>query len=63
MRKQHITLRQADKSFLEKLLKKGSLKAITYQRATALLELNSGKTIYQVSQFALLIFRQFRTAA
>jgi putative transposase len=50
MRKQHITLTQADKQFLHHLLRKGSLKAITYKRATALLELHRGKTLTEVSQ-------------
>jgi putative transposase len=49
MRKQHIELPQADKRFLQQLLKKGSLKAIVFKRATALLELDSGKTLRQVS--------------
>ena len=50
MRKQHIELRQADKRFLQQLLKKGSLKAIIFKRATALLQLDSGETLRQVSQ-------------
>ena len=50
MRKQHITLTQADRQFLQHLLKKGSLKAITYKRATALLELDRGKTMVAVAQ-------------
>jgi putative transposase len=50
MRKQHIELRQADKRFLQQLLKKGSLKAIVFKRATALLQLDSGETLRQVWQ-------------
>ena len=50
MRKQHIELRLADKCFLQQLLKKGSLKAIVFKRATALLQLDSGNTLRQVSQ-------------
>jgi putative transposase len=49
MRKQHIELRQADKHFLQQLLKKGSLKAIVFKRANALLQLDSGITLRQVS--------------
>jgi len=49
MRKQHIELRQADKRFLKQLLKKGSLRAIVFKRATALLQLDSGNTLRQVS--------------
>lgn len=50
MRKQHLTLSQADRKFLLDLLKKGSLKAKTYKRATALLELDRGRTLSDVSQ-------------
>lgn len=50
MRKQHLTLTKADRTFLQNLLKKGSLKARTYQRATALLELDRGQTMTAVSQ-------------
>ena len=50
MRKQHLTLSPADHAFLRSLLKKGSLKAITYKRATAVLELDRGKTMTEVAQ-------------
>ena len=50
MRKQHLTLTKADRTFLQNLLKKGALKARTYQRATALLELDRGQTMTAVSQ-------------
>ena len=50
MRKQHLTLTRADRAFLQNLLKKGALKARTYQRATALLELDRGQTLTAVSQ-------------
>ena len=50
MRKQHITLTQAHKQFLQNLLKKGSLKALVFKRATALLQLDRGHTLLHVSQ-------------
>jgi transposase len=50
MRKQHLTLTKSDRAFLLDLLKKGSLKAKTYKRATALLELDRGKTMTDVAQ-------------
>jgi transposase len=50
MRKQHLTLTKADRTFLQNLIKKGRLKARTYQRATALLELDRGQTIIAVSR-------------
>ena len=49
MRKQHLTLTKSDHAFLLDLLKKGSLKAKTYKRATALLELDRGKTMTDVA--------------
>mgnify|MGYP000853327257 CR=1 FL=1 len=45
MKKQHLTLTDDDRSTLETLLSKGSLSARTFKRATALLELDRGKTL------------------
>lgn len=50
MKKQHVELSQSDEAQLEKILSKGSLKVRTYKRATALLELNRGKTFGTVAQ-------------
>lgn len=44
MEKHHIKLSETDKHTLEGILSKGSLSAIKYKRATALLELDRGKT-------------------
>ncbi len=49
MKKQHITLTTADRDQLEALLAKGSLPAKTFKRATALLELDRGKTFTAVA--------------
>ena len=49
MKKQHLTLTQDDRSALETLLSKGSLSARTFKRATALLELDRGKTLAAVA--------------
>ena len=49
MKKQHITLSNSDRSALETLLSKGSLAAKTFKRATALLELDRGKTLQAVA--------------
>jgi putative transposase len=40
----------ADQTHLQKLLSKGSLSAKTFKRATALLELNRGKSVSEVAQ-------------
>ena len=49
MKKQHLTLTDDDRHDLETLLSKGNLKALTFKRATALLELDRGKTLVDVA--------------
>src|SRR5918911_878832 len=49
MLKHHITLTEADRASLEQLLAKGTLAAKTFKRATALLELDRGKTLTAVA--------------
>src|SRR5919112_335323 len=49
MKKQHITLTDEHRERLEALLAKGSLPARTFKRATALLELDRGKTLTTVA--------------
>ncbi len=49
MKKQHVTLTDAERATLESLLAKGSLPAKTFKRATALLELDRGKTLTTVA--------------
>jgi putative transposase len=49
MKKQHLTLTDDDRHDLEMLLSKGNLKALTFKRATALLELDRGKTLVDVA--------------
>jgi len=50
MQKQHITLKAAERTQLEALLAKGKLAAKVFKRATALLELDRGKTLRAVAQ-------------
>lgn len=50
MKKQHLTLSESDREKLSVLLSKGSLKARTYKRASALMELDRGKTFVEVAQ-------------
>lgn len=50
MQKQHITLKAAERTQLEALLAKGKLAAKVFKRATALLELDRGKTLCAVAQ-------------
>jgi transposase len=49
MNKQHITLSDNDRSTLERLLSHGTLSARKFKRATALLELDRGKTLVEVA--------------
>jgi putative transposase len=50
MHKEHIKLSQADQDFLMTMISKGQLPARIFRRATALLELNRGKTLGAVSE-------------
>jgi putative transposase len=50
MQKEHIKLSQADQEFLITMITKGQLPARIFRRATALLELNRGKTLRAVSE-------------
>jgi putative transposase len=49
MKKQHLTLSANDRTTLERLLSKGTLSARKFKRATALLELDRGKTLADVA--------------
>ena len=50
MKKQHVTLSESDRTYLQNLIKKGSLPAKTYKRALALLELDRGRTFTDVAK-------------
>jgi putative transposase len=49
MNKQHITLSDDDRSTLERLLSRSTLSARKFKRATALLELDRGKSLREVA--------------
>jgi len=49
MKKHHLTLTDSERTALEGLLAKGTLAAKTFKRATALLELDRGKTLTAVA--------------
>ena len=49
MNKHHLTLSDADRATLERLLAHGTLSARQFKRATALLELDRGKTLLEVA--------------
>jgi putative transposase len=50
MKKEHVNLNEADRTYLQNLLKKGSLPASRYKRALALLELDRGRTFTEVAE-------------
>jgi transposase len=50
MKKQHVQLTQADREYLEALIRKGQQTAKTYRRALGLLELDRGQTYTAVSK-------------
>jgi transposase len=50
MKKQHVQLTQADRTYLETLISKGHLAARAYRRALGLLELDRGKSYTEVSR-------------
>ncbi len=50
MQKEHVKLSQVDQDFLMTIISKGQLPARVFRRATALLELNRGKTLRAVSE-------------
>jgi len=49
MKKHHLTLSSTERDNLEALLAKGPLSARTFKRATALLELDRGRTLTDVA--------------
>jgi transposase len=50
MKKEHVKLNDTDRTYLENMIRKGSLPARTYKRALALLELNRGRTFTAVAE-------------
>lgn len=50
MKKEHVNLSEADRAYLENLLNKGKLAAKTFKRATALIELDRGRTFTEVAK-------------
>lgn len=50
MKKEHVKLSEAHRTYLKYLIKKGSLPARIYKRAFALLELDRGRTFTEVAE-------------
>jgi putative transposase len=50
MKKEHVHLSEADRTYLENLMKTGSLPVKTHKRALALLELDRGRTFTETAE-------------
>ena len=50
MKKEHVKLSETDRTYLQKLLKQGTLSARKFKRALALLELDRGRTFTAAAQ-------------
>lgn len=63
MKKEHVKLIDAHRTYLQDLLKQGSLAARTFQRALALLELDRGRTFTEVAQIVGVVIQTVSTWA
>ena len=63
MKKEHVNLSEADRTYLQNLIKKGSLPAKTFKRATALLELDRGRTFTEVAAIVGVVIQTASTWA
>jgi transposase len=63
MKKEHVNLSQEDRTYLQNLLKKGSLPAQKYKRALALLELDRGRTFTEVAAIVGVVHQTVSTWA
>jgi transposase len=63
MKKEHVQLNEADRTYLENLIKKGTLPAKTYKRALALLELDRGRTFTEVAEIVGVVIQTASTWA
>lgn len=63
MKKAHVHLSDVHRTYLQDLLKQGSLAARTYKRALALLELDRGRTFTEVAQIVGVVIQTVSTWA
>jgi len=63
MKKQYVQLSPTDREYLETLIHKGELKAKTFHRALALLELDRGQTYTAVAQIVKMTIPTLSTLA
>lgn len=63
MKKQYVQISPTDREYLENLISKGELKAKTFRRALALLELDRGRTYTAVAQIVKMTIPTLSTLA
>ena len=63
MKKEQVTLTNGHRTYLQTLIKKGSLPAKTFKRATALLELDRGRTFTEVADIVGVVIQTVSTWA
>jgi transposase len=63
MKKQYVQLSPTNREYLETLIRKGELKAKTFRRALALLELDRGRTYTAVAQIVNMTIPTLSTLA
>jgi transposase len=63
MKKEHVALTDDHRTYLQNLIKKGSLPAKTYKRALALLELDRGRTFTEVAEIVGVVIQTTSTWA
>ena len=63
MKKEHVTLSEHDRTYLQNLIKRGSLPAKTYKRALALLELDRGRTFTETAEIVGVVIQTVSTWA
>lgn len=63
MKKEHVTLTDNHRAYLQNLIKKGALPAKTYKRAVALLELDRGRTFTAVAEIVGVMIQTVSTWA
>ena len=63
MKKEHVTLTDNHRTYLQNLIKKGTLPAKTHKRAVALLELDRGRTFTEVAEIVGVMIQTISTWA
>lgn len=63
MKKEHVTLSEADRTYLQEIITKGNTSAKKYKRALALLELDRGRTLTETASIVGVVIQTASTWA